>query len=230
MASISDLVRVVAEVARLDENFVSVYARSAREAGLITHRGRGRSAASMGAADGANLLTALNAGSLAKDAPAVIRGYRALQLRWLEPAGMQRSARLLRSPLRNVVSTEITFCAALDALIQAFTPGTDGSREAEGMFVDGTDYPQGGAAREELIRDVFVENRLEVHFERPRKSATISFRMGAREGTREALPIFLARYEDRNEANLRDEAFGDRVQRTSISALTLDAVGKLLAT
>ena len=80
MASIADLVRIVASVEGFEENFVSVYARSAREAGFISHHGRGRNAARMTVNDAANLLIAVNASPLAKEVPATIRIFGSLRL------------------------------------------------------------------------------------------------------------------------------------------------------
>ena len=79
MAVISDLVRIVAEVEGFEENFVSVYARSAREAGYISHHGRGRNASKMTALDAAHLLIAVNASPLAKDVPQTISTYKKMR-------------------------------------------------------------------------------------------------------------------------------------------------------
>ena len=72
MATLTDLVRTVAAVEGLDETSVGIYARAAREAGLISQSGRGRSAASMQARDAANLLIAVNACPLAKDVAVLV--------------------------------------------------------------------------------------------------------------------------------------------------------------
>lgn len=80
MASIAELVRVVASAEGFEENFVSVYARSAREAGFISHHGRGRNAARMTPIDAAHLLIAVNASPLAKEVPETITNFRCLRL------------------------------------------------------------------------------------------------------------------------------------------------------
>jgi hypothetical protein len=56
------------------------FARSVREAGLITSRGRGPSAAEMNEADAANLLIAVNAAETARAAPDTVRRFRALRM------------------------------------------------------------------------------------------------------------------------------------------------------
>lgn len=78
MALLSELVRVVAEYEGMDEVSVGIFARHAREAGLISQGGRGRSAAKMTARDAANLLMAVNGCSLAKDVPTIVPLLRSL--------------------------------------------------------------------------------------------------------------------------------------------------------
>ena len=76
MALLSDLVRVVAKVEGLEEVSVGIFARHAREAGLISQGGRGRSAAQMTVRDAANLLIAVNGCSLAKNVPQAVQALR----------------------------------------------------------------------------------------------------------------------------------------------------------
>ena len=77
MATLSQLVDVVAAVEGLDRERVGAIARVVREAGLIATHGRGTSAAQMGLADAANLLIAVNAAETARSAPEIVRRYRA---------------------------------------------------------------------------------------------------------------------------------------------------------
>jgi hypothetical protein len=77
MATLSQLVDVVATVEGLDRERVGAIARAVREAGLIATHGRGTSAAHMGPADAANLLIAVNAAETARSAPEIVRRYRA---------------------------------------------------------------------------------------------------------------------------------------------------------
>jgi hypothetical protein len=77
MATLSELVDVVATVEGLDRDRVGAIARAVREAGLIATHGRGTSAAHMGVADAANLLIAVNAAETARSAPEIVRRCRA---------------------------------------------------------------------------------------------------------------------------------------------------------
>lgn len=79
MALLSDLVRIVAAVEGLEEVSVGIFASHAREAGLISQGGRGRSAAKMTIVDAANLLIAVNGCQFAKDVPAMTPIFRALK-------------------------------------------------------------------------------------------------------------------------------------------------------
>jgi hypothetical protein len=79
MATLSQLVDVVATVEGLDRERVGAIARAVREAGLIATHGRGTSAARMGLADAANLLIAVNAAETALSAPEIVRRYRTLR-------------------------------------------------------------------------------------------------------------------------------------------------------
>jgi hypothetical protein len=106
MATLSDLVTAISAVTGLPEATVFAYGRFARQAGLITQKGRGRSAASMSRTDAANLLIAVAATGVTRDAGRAIRIYRSLSggtiydrsgeytrgfAKWLEPLGVKRS-------------------------------------------------------------------------------------------------------------------------------------------
>jgi hypothetical protein len=79
MATLSDLVKAVSAVTRLPEATVFAYGRFARQAGLIQQKGRGRSAASMSIVDAANLLIAVAATGVTKDAGRVVETFRSLR-------------------------------------------------------------------------------------------------------------------------------------------------------
>src|SRR4051794_20525795 len=117
MASIGDLMRAVAKAEDLDENYVFVYARSAREAGFITHKGRGRHAAAMTPRDAANLLIAVNGATLAKDAPAAIDTYRKLKA-WEWP-GVEQG---MPPEVRDLLEPGASFGDALERLIKLLIP------------------------------------------------------------------------------------------------------------
>lgn len=78
MATIGDLVRVIAQAEGIDEVSVDVYARRAREAGFITQGGRGRSAAKMTTRDAANLLIAVNASPTGREVHKIVPYFREL--------------------------------------------------------------------------------------------------------------------------------------------------------
>jgi hypothetical protein len=79
MATLTELIDTIAAVEGLDRSTVSLIARYIREAGLITTRGRGTSAATMGLTDAANLLIGVNATATAADAPRMVTAYRKLE-------------------------------------------------------------------------------------------------------------------------------------------------------
>jgi hypothetical protein len=81
MATLSELVKAIAQIEGIEPATVSLIARNVREAGLISTRGRGLSAAKMSLADAANLLIAVNATVTAREAPDTVRKYRRLELR-----------------------------------------------------------------------------------------------------------------------------------------------------
>src|SRR3712207_5689305 len=90
VALLSDLVKTIARVEELDAVTVGFYARSAREAGLVSKKGRGRGAAQMSATDAANLLIGVNASKLAKDVGDIVPQYRALKLDWTNASSLKR--------------------------------------------------------------------------------------------------------------------------------------------
>lgn len=81
MATLSQLVDVVAAVEGIDPERVTAIARAVREAGLVTTGGRGPSAAQMTERDAANLLIAVNTADIARNAPEIVGRYRALESR-----------------------------------------------------------------------------------------------------------------------------------------------------
>jgi hypothetical protein len=79
MATLTQLVDTVAAVEGLEPSAVSLVARYVREAGLITTRGRGGSAARMNLTDAANLLIGVNATTTATNAAETVSTYRELE-------------------------------------------------------------------------------------------------------------------------------------------------------
>jgi hypothetical protein len=89
MATLAQLVETIAVWEGIDAATVRLFARNVREAGLITTGGRGPSAGKMTFADAANLLIAVNASKIAREAPEVVREYRLLTA----PTGILRVGR-----------------------------------------------------------------------------------------------------------------------------------------
>jgi hypothetical protein len=104
MATLSDLVTALAGATGLPESMVFAYGRFARQAGLISQKGRGRSAASMTLTDAANLLIAVAATGITREAGTAVAAFRSLKrgrlydlaaglspalLTWLEPLGIK---------------------------------------------------------------------------------------------------------------------------------------------
>jgi hypothetical protein len=101
MATLSDLVAALSAGTGLPSATVFAYGRFAREAGYISQKGHGRSAATMTAADAANLLIAVGATGTTREAGEAISKYRGLRgsvlkpldrtgkkvIKWLEPLG-----------------------------------------------------------------------------------------------------------------------------------------------
>jgi hypothetical protein len=80
MATLSELVSVLAKTTGLPPATVFAYGRFAREAGLISQKGHGRGAAQMSPTDAANLLIAVAGTGVTKEAGAAIKAFRSLSL------------------------------------------------------------------------------------------------------------------------------------------------------
>jgi hypothetical protein len=101
VATLNDLVRTASLATKIPEATVFAYGRFAREAGCLSQKGRGLSAAEMKVRDAANLLIALGAASVTREAGKAIKDFRGLRghlvvfqdefersiLSWLAPLG-----------------------------------------------------------------------------------------------------------------------------------------------
>jgi hypothetical protein len=114
MATLSQLVETVAEVEGMEPATVNLIARNVREAGLITTGGRGLSAARMTMADAVNLLIAVNATVIVREAPQTLRTYRRLEtvVQRTDVSVAKGYARSPRLPARTQL------CHALEQLIK----------------------------------------------------------------------------------------------------------------
>src|SRR5215207_2706001 len=126
MAILSELVKLVAEVEGLDETSVGIFARAAREAGLISQRGRGPSAARMTTRDVANLIIAVNASALAKNVPEVVPAVRRMKsVRY--HAEFQSGLERLRS---------LSFGEALETLLESCRSQKDGTLPLDAFLAE----------------------------------------------------------------------------------------------
>jgi hypothetical protein len=159
MALLSQLVQALAAVEELDPVTVRFYARSLREAGLVSQRGRGRGAAQMTASDAANLIIGVNASALAIDVGKVTPKYRAVKLRWTD------AWKLKTKRLRSLIASDLTFGEHLEYLVDLARPTAYGTsalndlldglvRKSDVAFADRRGIP-------------FPRPKLEIEFARP---------------------------------------------------------------
>lgn len=166
VASLSELVKVIAKVEEIDEVTVGFYARSAREAGLVSKKGRGRGAAQMTVTDAANLLIGVNASKLAKDVGEVIPVYRTLHLDWTS------AGEIHRRQLRNLVDSNSCFGEHLEHLINLARPTGGGRSDLADALASSVRKADEAFAQR---RDVpFPPPGLELQFIRPSAEASVT--------------------------------------------------------
>lgn len=103
MATLSDLVSVLAKTTGLPEATVFAYGRFAREAGLISQKGHGRGAAQMSPTDAANLLIAVAGTGVTKEAGSAIKAFRSLNIAvWDDTLGNSPGRLLIKEWLRRL--------------------------------------------------------------------------------------------------------------------------------
>jgi len=159
VALLSQLVKAIAKVEELDEVQVSFYARNAREAGLITQRGRGRGAAHMAVTDAANLLIGVNASKLAIDVGDVIPRYRELYLNGSNADDVKRRQ------LRNLITFDASFGEYLEHLINLARPTHNGRSELDDTLALSVRKADEAFARRRGVS--FPPPQLEIQFIRP---------------------------------------------------------------
>jgi hypothetical protein len=151
MATLTQLIEVVAAMEGIGRERVAAIARAVREDGLIATHGRGPSAARMTERDAANLLIAANVADIARSAPESVRRYRALMA-----ASGNRTGEFGRE-LEKMLSAakEQALQDYLIKLVNAFGPAKAESRKEK-------TYPR---------------YEMELQFDKPRASATIWVRI-----------------------------------------------------
>lgn len=216
MAVISELVRAIAEIEGLEENFVSVYARSAREAGFISHHGRGRNAARMVARDAANLIIGVNSSSLAKNVPETIREYSNLTLKIDQEY-------LIGSRTADHLGKKGTlFGDALTFLLDCDENG----RPNSACILEEVRDPQFKQLKPEQRSSI----RIEFDSPAPRARIKISSLKDVRPKRSPNFVINADLWYFRDQSKKLNIKHGDRNVSTSISANTLIAVAELLRT
>jgi hypothetical protein len=171
MALLSDLVTAVARAEGMEEVTVGIFARHAREAGLISQAGRGRGAARMTVRDAVNLIIAVNACGLAKDVQ-----YGVEQFRRLPNTGVRHEA--YPELLGRIFAPRRQLGDALETLVEASAPDAQGNVpletgmwEAAGAWLDGLPRRTAAPLDPDLVGRALV--RLEITFSRPKPEAEI---------------------------------------------------------
>lgn len=122
MASIGKLVAAIAVAEGMDEGSVKLIARYAREAGFISQGTYGPGAAKMTSKDAANLLIAVNASALAKDAAVTILLYSdAKRSSYYTPtleAGLRPSA----GSIDEIIFESLTLGRFIKAIVEGLMP------------------------------------------------------------------------------------------------------------
>jgi hypothetical protein len=214
MALLSDLVTAVAQAEGMEEVTVGVFARHAREAGLISQAGRGRAAARMTVRDAVNLMIAVNACGLAKDVQYDVERFRRLPNTGVTDAAYPELIGKIFAPRRQ-------FGEALEMLVEASAADEQGhlplaiamgetrSRQATSRL------PDLGAARLQL----------EISFSRPKPEAEIAILAKSVHLLRAFGEQTVARAIFRRPERLN---YGDRADRVTITDRTIDAVSEAL--
>ncbi len=213
MATLGELVEVIAEVEGVEHATVSWIGRSLREAGLITKHGRGPSAAHMGLADGANLLIGVNATRTAAHAARAVQAYRRFR-----PDRFQRSE----------TNRDFTLGEAIEQLLVAA-----GTSDPPAPFLGTTDYYELSEAFET------GEIHIELRFRTSEPSALLRIAPLEAPLEDEAIPelmvtipalvlVHFSPRKVRDPPQKRKDQSGDRREETTIGYRTLREVGKLI--
>ncbi len=212
MATLSELVDAVADAAGMDSAAVALIARYAREAGFIQKKGRGPSAARMDIADAANLLIAVNASGLARDAGAVIPLYRDLIA--AEYVGADKKG----------IPKDGFFGHALELIIQSATEG---------------ELPKTLACREvpNVTRDAFRQRtvNISIGFSRPEPRGQIAIYVssplespGGLGASMTGVVLLFGSTDGRQRRSLLKLKSGDRTDETRIGSRTIFSVAQAL--
>jgi hypothetical protein len=218
MASLSELVEIIAQVEGMDPATVGLIARNVREAELISKKGRGRSAAKMTLTDAANLLIAVNATVTVRESAQTLRIYRRLET---GTTGFLDNNR--------AVHERVQLGRALEHLIEAASSGI-----FERFFL--TTVPA-------LIATDFRKEQVDIEFLFYKPRPYVRLEIYARSGYVLSSPPSYEALEEWERATklafyfelpdqikrLRRQYKGDRIDTASIGFRTIRAVAKLLS-
>ena len=201
MALFRDLIRTVSEAEGLSEMTVTGIGQYLRDAGLISKLGRGRAAAKMTSEDAAHLLIGVNATALAKDAPEVVIAYRAITE-------------------RDDVYPIVSEIADEDDVTRALFNPADPIQCLSGLI---DCYVKKGDLKPVLNEQSYT---VSLTFGRPvpRMQLWIGWQSDDPEQIDEPLCVL-----DFYNTGAKSLAAGDKRDRTTISEITLAAVGRILA-
>jgi hypothetical protein len=226
VALLSDLVKAVAKVEGMEEVRVGLFARAAREANLITQKGRGRGAAHMSVEDAANLLIAVNACALAKEVSSKVPIYRDLRLEWRHEDWIDTPA------VRDITSTERSLGEEIAFLIELALPEAGGPSPLAQRLEQS--YRKADAAYAAKWKVEFPSPEFEIEFTRPNPWVSFCLVVPAASGRKAKQNTMFARYEickanyapayvDNRRGDTRD-----RRETTVITDRTLTEVARVL--
>ena len=177
MALASELVELLSDVTGIPKATMTRYARFAREAGLLSQSGRGKSAAHMRPDDAVNLLICLLVNGVAQDASTYITTARQMDVyssdsdKLLDDRYFESNTRSqLRQTLPILFNREHTFPELLRALVEAAIDDWQGFEERLGdsyivfdcdiyeALVDFTIYPDDTLVSDPRISITFSYN------------------------------------------------------------------------
>jgi hypothetical protein len=220
MATLSEVVEVIAEVEGIDAATVAWVGRSLREAGLVTKRGRGPSAAQMGWSDATNMLIAVNATRNAAEAARA-----ALRYRRFRPYEDQ-----FPEFWQDRMNRDFTLGEAIEQLLVAAA-----TSEPPTPFLGTTDYYE--------LLEAFETGQVHVELRFRTNSPSVLLRVTPElrpaPGFDEAMPelraamsaLMLVHFSPRkvrDPPSAEKRQSGDRLEETTIGFRTLSAVGKLI--
>ncbi|MHC2104128.1 hypothetical protein [Methylobacterium sp. CM6246] len=196
MALFRDLIRTIAEAEGISEMTVTGVGQYLRDAGLISKHGRGRAAAQMTIEDAVHLLIGVNASPLAKEAPNVVRSF---------------------SELCDVEEVYPIFDDGDNLSLALHKPKNAISclRSILELYA-GSDEDRG----------LIAGHNLTVTFRQPRPGLYLWLGWQSNNDEEPDEPTCILQFNSQKRIEEQDKVFGDRTDATTITEVTLSAVGK----